>query len=269
MVWIPFRRAWRNPIFHGGLVAFAQQPTYRSYSLNYIAALATVLLITWPKEGFVNLRDLPFTYNALGGTTLIILAYLNVSQGATRALGSRYLSLHDWLVLAPVPAGKFLRGYVAASCLELLLFWGLALPLLILAAHVSGEPLLHLGIGMLIILVCAGSYRIVGIALLTCFERDEFLLYILVRLLYVFFILGSGFVVPLYNPVLAFADASLWPHRLGSVTLLGLTWHGWVMTVVLHLLLGGGSFIIALARVHWVQRRGKARETREEGWGHG
>jgi hypothetical protein len=109
----------------------------------------------------------------------------------------------------------------------------------------------------------------VGVTLLTCFERDEFLLYILVRLLYVFFILGSGFVAPLYNPVLAFADASLWPHRLGSVTLLGLTLPGWVMTVVLHLLLGGGSFIIALARVHWVQRRSEARETREEGRGHG
>jgi hypothetical protein len=269
MAWLPCRRAWRNPIFHGGLAAFAQQPMYRSYSLNYLAALATVLLITWPKEGFVNLRDLPFTYNALGGTTLIILAYLNMSQGATRSLGSRYLSLHDWLVLAPVPAGRFLRGYLAASCLELLLFWGLSLPLLILAAHVSGEPLLHLGIGMLIILVCAGSYRIVGVTLLTCFERDEFLLYILVRLLYVFFILGSGFVAPLYNPVLAFADASLWPHRLGSVALLGLTLHGWVVTVVLHLLLGGGSFIIALARVYWVQRRGAERETREEGRGHG
>jgi hypothetical protein len=66
--------------------------------------------------------------------------------------------------------------------------------------------------------------------------------------------------------VLAFADASLWPHRLGSVTLLGLTLHGWVMTVVLHLRLGGGSFIIALARVHWVQRRGAARETRGGPW---
>ena len=87
MVWIPCRRAWRNPIFHGGLAAFAQQPTYRSYSLNYITALATVLLITWPKEGFVNLRDLPFTYNAMGGTTLIILAYLNISQGAIKPLG--------------------------------------------------------------------------------------------------------------------------------------------------------------------------------------
>ena len=269
MSWIPCRRAWRNPIFHGGLAAFAQQPMHRSYSLNFIAALATVLLITWPKEGFVNLRDLPFTYNALGGTTLIILAYLNVSQGATRSLGARYISLHDWLVLAPVPAGRFLRGYVAASCLELLLFWGLSFPLLILAAHVSGEPLRHLGIGMLIILVCAGSYRIVGITLLTCFERDEFLLYILVRLLYVFFILGSGFVAPLANPVLAFADASLWPHRLGSVTLFDLTLHGWVMTVVFHLLLGGGSFIIALTRVHWIQRRGAEREAREEVGGDG
>jgi len=122
---------------------------------------------------------------------------------------------------------------------------------------------------MLIILVCAGSYRIVGITLLTCFERDEFLLYILVRLLYVFFILGSGFVAPLANPVLAFADASLWPHRLGSVTLFDLTLHGWVMTVVFHLLLGGGSFIIALARVHWIQRRGAEHEAREEVGGDG
>jgi hypothetical protein len=69
--------------------------------------------------------------------------------------------------------------------------------------------------------------------------------------------------------VLAFADASLWPHRLGSVTLLGLTLHGRVITVVLHLLLSGGSFIIALARVHWVQRRGAGQESREEGRGHG
>src|SRR5947209_9791871 len=227
MVWIPFRRAWHNPIFHGGLVAFAQQPTYRSYSLNYIAALATVLLITWPKEGFVNLRDLPFTYNALGGTTLIILAYLNISQGAIKALGARYVSLHDWLLLAPVKAGTFLRGYLAASCLELLLFWGLSLPLLVLAARVSGESLAHLGTGILLILVCVGSYRVVGVALLTLFERDEFLLYILVRLLYVFFILGSGFVVPLYNPVLAFAAASIWPRRLGTLALPGLTVRGW------------------------------------------
>src|SRR5215813_7584450 len=269
MIWIPFRRAWHNPIFHGGREAFAQQSTHRSYSLNYVATLATVLLITWPKEGFINLRDLPFTYNALGGTTLIILAYLNISQGAVKALGSRYVSLHDWLALAPVPAGTFLRGYLAASGLELLLFWGLSLPLLMLAAHVSGEPLLHLGAGMLIILVCTGSYRMIGVTLLTCFERDEFLLYILVRLLYVFFILGSGFIAPLYNPVLAFADASLRPHRLGSLALLGMTLHGWVVTVVLHLLLGGGGFIIALARVYWVQRRGAERETREEGRGHG
>src|SRR4029453_12891204 len=123
MAWIPCRRAWRNPIFHGGLAAFAQQPMYRSYSLNYLAALATVLLITWPKEGFVNLRDLPFTYNALGGTTLIILAYLNVSQGATRSLGSRYLSLHDWLVVAQGPAGGVLGGVFAGRLLRLFVVW--------------------------------------------------------------------------------------------------------------------------------------------------
>jgi hypothetical protein len=268
-IWRSFRRAWHNPIFRGGLRTFAQQPTHRSYSLNYVATLSVVLLITWPKEGFLNLRDLPFTYNALGGTTLIILAYLNVSQGAHRFLGARYLSLHDWLLLAPVKAGTFLRGYLAASCLELLLFWGLSLPLLVLAARVSGESLAHLGTGILLILVCVGSYRVVGVALLTLFERDEFLLYILVRLLYVFFILGSGFVVPLYNPVLAFADASIWPHRLGTLALPGLTVRGWAATLVLHLLLAGGFFIIALIRVHWVQRRGAAPEVREEGLGHG
>jgi len=38
--------------------------------------------------------------------------------------------------------------------------------------------------------------------------------------------------------------------------------------VVLHLLLGGGGFIIALLRVHWVQHRGAGREVREEELGH-
>lgn len=253
-IWPPLRRAWHNPIFHGGLEAFAQQPTQRSYSVNYVATLATVLLITWPKEGFVNLRDLPFTYNAVGGVTMIILAYLSISQGATRILGARYLSLADWLRLAPVSVGAFLRGYLAANCLELLLFWGLAVPLLVLAAHVSGEPLVHLSAGLLLLLVCAGSYRIVGVTLLICFERDEFLLYICVCLLYMCFILGSGFVFPLCNPVLAFADTSLWPHRLSSLTLPGIILPGWVATVVFHMLLGGGSFIIALLRGYWVQR---------------
>ncbi len=263
-LWRPCRRAWHNPIFQGGLVAFAQQPTHRSYSLNYVATLSAVLLITWPKEALVNVRDLPFTYNALGTVILMILAYLNVAQGATRLLGSQYVRLHEWLALAPVSAGTFLRGYVAASSLELALFWGLSVPLVLCAAQVSGEPWQHWSAGLLIILVCTGSYRLVGITLLFCCEREEFLLYILVRLLYVGFILGSGFVVPLYNPVLAFADASLWPPRLASLPLPGLILRGWVATVVLHGLLAAGSVIIAWQRIRWIQRRAARHEAREE-----
>jgi hypothetical protein len=63
----------------------------------------------------------------------------------------------------------------------------------------------------------------VGVTLLTCFERDEFCSTSRSACCTCLFILGSGFVVPLFNPVLAFADASLWPHRLGSVALSGLT----------------------------------------------
>jgi hypothetical protein len=87
------------------------------------------------------------------------------------------------------------------------------------------------------------------------FERDEFLLYIMARLLYVFFILVSGFVLPLWNPVLAFADASIWPQHLMSLRLAGLKLHGWSATVVLHLLIGGGGFIIACVCGRWIQRR--------------
>lgn len=254
-VWQPWQRAWHNPIFQGGLVAFAQQPTHRSYSLNYVATLSAVLLITWPKESFLNVRDLPFTYNALGAVTLIIVTYLNLAQGAIPLLGSPYMRLHEWLTLAPVPAGPFLRGYVAASSLPLLLFWALGLPLLLLAAHVCGEPWTHLCAGLGLILVCAGSYRLVGVLLLLCFERDEFVLYLLVRLLYMGLILGTGFVWPLANPVLAFADASLWPPRFAPVVLPGVTLRGWVITVGLHLLLAGASFIIAWLRIRRVQRQ--------------
>jgi hypothetical protein len=88
-------------------------------------------------------------------------------------------------------------------------------------------------------------------------------------MLYVFFILGSGFVAPIVNPVLAFADASIWPRRLEAWELPGVVLPGWVATVVLHLLLGGVSFIIALLRVRWVQHRGARFEAGKEGLGNG
>ena len=254
MRWLPFRRALHNPIFRGGLEEFAQQSLRWTHGLNYFIVLAIVLFITWPKENFLSLRDLPFTYNAVGGSSLIILAYLNFSYGSRKALGSRYLSLHDWLALAPLKAGAFLRGYLTLAGMDLLFFWGLSLPLLVLAAGVSGESLSNLGAGMMIMLVCTGCYRIIAVSLLTLLERDEFLLYIIVRIVYVFFILISGFIVPVLNPVLAFADASIWPRHVETLQLLGWRLHGWEATVVLHLLLGGVFFIIATIRGRWVQR---------------
>lgn len=254
-MWLPFRRALRNPIFGGGVEELTRQSTRRSQILNYLIVLSIVLFVTWHKEGFLSLRDPIFTYTAVGVATIIVLTYLHLSQGSRKTLGSQYVSVHDWLLLAPLDAGTFLRGYLAVGLFEVVVFWGVSLPLLVLAAGISGESLAHLGAGGLIILVCVGSYRILGVALLMFLERDEFLLYIVVRILYVFIILVSGFVVPLCNPVLAFADASVSPWRLSMFALPGVTVHGWVATVVLHLLLGGLFFIIASVRVRWVRYR--------------
>lgn len=272
MIWLPFRRAFHNPVFRGGVEEFTRNPLRWTYGVNYLIILSIVLFITWPKEGFLNLRDLPFTYIPLGVAMLGILAYINFSQGSRKVLGTGYISLHDWLTLAPVKAGTFLRGYLATGFLECLFFWGLSLPLIVLAASVSGESLAHLGAGVLIILICVGSYRVIAVALLMCFERDEFLLYLLARLCCVFFIVVSGFVLPVCNPVLAFVDVSIWhdPKRLAGMSLLDLTLPGWLVTVGLHLLLGGLFFIIASMRVHWIQRRAArlvATEEEAEGGG--
>ncbi len=254
MAWVPFRRALTNPIFCGAVRELWAPGMRWSHGLNYLIVLALVLFITWPKEGFLSLRDLPFTYNALGSTMVIVLAYLNFSHGARKQLGASYVTFRDWLVLTPVHAGTFLRGYLAAGLLDLLFFAGLSVPLLLLAAGVAGESLGHVAAGMLVVIVCGGSYRVIGVALLTWLERDEFLLYILVRVLYVFFILGSGFLVPVCNPVLAFVDTSIWPQQPGSVAVLGLILEGWRATVAIHLLLAGAFFIIALTRARWLQR---------------
>ena len=109
----------------------------------------------------------------------------------------------------------------------MLFFWGLSWPLMLLAAGVSGESLAHLGTGMLVLLACLTAYRIIGVTLLIWFERDDFILYILVRVVYLWFILVSGFVWPLANPVLAFIDTSIWPPRLPAVSLMGHTAPGW------------------------------------------
>ena len=182
------------------------------------------------------------------------------------------MTLREWLALAPVPPGTFVRGYLAAGLLEGAFFWALSLPLVILAAGVSGESLGHQVAGAGIILICIGCYRTIAVALLLWFERDEFVLYLLVRLIFVFFVLVSGFVLKVCNPVLAFVDASLWHerHALPTLSYLGYDVPGWAATVGLHLLIGGLFFIIALMRVRWIRRlavrSGVAGEERKGGW---
>lgn len=255
MTWRPFRHAWSNPIFRGGLATFARHNAHRSHGLNYLIILSTILFITWPKDNFLSLRDLPFTYNAFGGSALIILSYLSFHYGSQKAVTSRHLTLHDWLALAPIKAAVFIRGYVSIAILDLLFFWGITLPLLILAAGVAGESLPHFSAGLAVILVCTGTYRIIGIAMLLWLERDEFLLYMLVRICYVFFILVSGFLIPVLNPILAFASTSIWPQSMVTWHVCGLILRGWEAAIVLHLLLAGGFFIIALIRGRSIQRR--------------
>ena len=269
MIPIPGRKALRNPIFRGALDAMTQRSTGWTHGLNYAAVLSLALFITWPKEGFLSLRDLPFTYNAMGGTATIILAYLNFTQGARNLLGGRDATLRDWLAFTPLPVGTFLRGYLAAGGVEMLFFWGLSWPLMLLAAGVSGESLAHLGTGMLVLLACLAAYRAIGVTLLIWFERDDFVLYILVRVVYLWFILISGFVWPHANPVLAFIDTSIWPPRLPTVSLWPASFEhtapGWAATVALHLILGGLFSIIAALRARWLQRRLAVRNGTEGG----
>lgn len=247
-------RAWHNPVFQGGMAAFAQQSSRWSHGINYLAVLGLVLFITWPKEGFLNLRDLPFTYNALGGTALIILTYLSLAQGTRNILPTQDLRLVEWLAFTPIAATTFLRGYVTISMMDILFFWLLSWPLMLLACGISGESLTHLGIGMGCMLVWLGCYRLLGIALLLWLERDEFLLYIVVRLFYLAIILVSGFVAPFLNPVLSFTDTTIWPRAQGDLVISSIIVEGWQLALLSHLLLGWLFFIIALLRVRRIQR---------------
>jgi hypothetical protein len=257
MLWIPFRRAFRNVIFRGGVEELVNNTARWSHGINYLIILSIVLFITWPKEAFLNLRDPPLPYVATGGIALVMLAYINISQGSRKLLGEQYMSLREWLSLAPIKADTFVRGYVAAGFLECGFFWALSLPLLVLAAGVAGESLTHAAVGSLIVLICAGTYRIIAVALLLCLERDEFLLYLLVRVFYGFMIVVSGFVWPVCNPIWAFANASLWhkDYRLQEQALPGIEIPGWGVTVGLHLLIAGLFFIIASVRVRWIRRQ--------------
>lgn len=261
MIWLPFRRAWSNPIFQGGFATFVKHNAHASHALNYLIILSTVLFITWPKDNFLSLRDLPFTYNAFGGSTLIILSYLSFHYGSQKAITSEHLTLYDWLALAPLKATAFLRGYISIAIVDLVFFWAITLPLLILAAGVAGESLPHLGAGLAVIAVCTSTYRMIGITMLLWLEREEFVLYMLVRVCYVFFILVSGFVIPVLNPILAFASTSIWPQSMVTRQFYGLTFKGWEATIALHLLLAGGFFIIALIRGRLIQRRVAASPT--------
>ena len=141
---------------------------------DYAAVLSLALFITWPKEGFLSLRDLPFTYKRHGRHGDDHPSLPQLHPGARNLLGAQDVTLRDWLAFTPLPVGVCLRGYLAAGSVETLFFWGLSWPLMLLAGGVSGESLAHLGTGMLVLLSCLTAYRVIGVTLLIWFERDDF-----------------------------------------------------------------------------------------------
>jgi hypothetical protein len=127
-----------------------------------------------------------------------------------------------------------------------LFFVVLALPLLVAAAHVSGISRENFGRALLLMVVCTLAYRWLGLLTLCLWETQDFMRYVAARAAFVVIVIGSAFLLPASNPLLGLISMTF-GEDLGQVVLVyGYELSYASVTLIIHLLLLLGAYIMVV-----------------------
>ncbi len=200
------RKIWQNPLVIEGWHSYFSEQENLSRYLNYLIFLAALLFLTWPKSALLRVDSPPFTFTAILIAMLIILAYLNFALGAKELSEEEYHTLWDWVTLSPLRIRTIVGGYLTLMVFHGLFFLIISLPIVLAAKNVSGISFAVVGSALGMLFLYNISYRIMGWLCLIQWERSEFLPYIVVRILYIFFVFFTGFLAPTLNPILALTN---------------------------------------------------------------
>jgi hypothetical protein len=255
-----------NQVLRRGMATYFLSKAPLTAALHYVLALAAVLFVIWPKSQYLRVGSPPLTFSILAIVATLIMAYLGFSYGAGRPAEDMPPPSRAWLVeLRPGPGGVVV-GFTVLTMAHTLFFIILALPLLISAAHVSGITPHNFGRALLLMATCTLAYRWLGLLAFCVWEEQEFMRYVVARLAFVVFVLGSAFFLPPLNPLLGLISMSF-GEELGQVAqVFGQQLSYATVSLIIHLLLLLGAYIMVLALLRrWLQSSSGRAPPGEEG----
>lgn len=235
-----------NSILRYGVSTYFLAKAPLTAALHYLMALASVLFVIWPKSQFLRVGSPPLTFSIEAIVATLIMAYLSFSYGASK-FGDETAQVSPQSL---VGQGLARRGAVVGLTVwtigHTLFFVGLALPLLVAAAHVSGISTENFGRALLLMVVCTLAYRWLGLLTLCVWETQDFMRYVAARAAFVVIVVGSAFLFPASNPLLGLISMSF-GEELGQVVLLyGYELSYASVTLIIHLLLLLGAYIMVV-----------------------
>ena len=235
-----------NPIVRHGVQIYFLKKAPLTVALHYLMALAAVLFVIWPKSQYLRVGSPPLTFSILAIVATLIVAYLSFSFGADRLSDETTPFSRSWLLGLNIDLHTAISGFTLLTLVHTLFLVTLAFPLLVAAAHVSGTSTQSFGLALLLMVTCTLAYRWVGLLTLCMWERQEFVRYVVARAAFVVFVLASAFFFPPLNPLLGFISMSF-GEELGQVmTLFGQQVPYATVSLIIHLLLLLGAYIMVL-----------------------
>ena len=233
-----------NSIVRYGVSTYFLAKAPLTTALHYLMALASVLFVIWPKSQFLRVGSPPLTFSIEAIATTLIMAYLSFSYGASKFGDETTQVSPRTLVGQGLARHSAVVGLTLLTIGHTLFLVMLALPLLVAAAHVSGMSTRNFGLALLLMVVCTLAYRWLGVLTLCVWETQDFMRYVAARAAFVGILVGSAVLLPASNPLLGLISMSF-GEELGQVVLL----HGYELsyasvTLIIHLLLLLGAYIM-------------------------
>lgn len=235
-----------NSILRYGVSTYFLAKAPLTAALHYLMALASVLFVIWPKSQFLRVGSPPLTFSIEAIVATLIMAYLSFSYGASKFGDETAQVSPQFLVGQGLARRGAVVGLTVWTIGHTLFFVGLALPLLVAAAHVSGISTENFGRALLLMVVCTLAYRWLGLLTLCVWETQDFMRYVAARAAFVVIVVGSAFLFPASNPLLGLISMSF-GEELGQVVLLyGYELSYASVTLIIHLLLLLGAYIMVV-----------------------
>jgi hypothetical protein len=235
-----------NAVWRQGVQSYFLSKAPLTAALHYLLTLASILFVIWPKSQYLRIGSPPLTFSIVAIVATLIIAYLSFGYGAGRLREESTLLARPRMSASPRQFQGAVLGLTLLTIAHTCFFVLLALPLLIAAAHVSGITAENFGIALLLIITSTLAYRWLGILALCVWERHEFMRYVVARLAFVVFVLGSAFFLPPLNPLLGLISMTFGEELGQTVLLIGHQLSYAVVSLIIHLLLLLAAYIMVL-----------------------